>query len=135
MLMMNDAQRHLLRTNGLVLGRTLIGFFFLYSGVNILMTGAAQVAGIYASLGVPMAALAVWLVVAVKLLGGAALIVGFRTGLAAGALIIFTLLATYFGHWSEGFGAMSGIWKNLAVVGGLLYVMAYGAGEGWKLDR
>lgn len=135
MLMMNDSQRHMLRTNGLVLGRVLIGFFFFYSGVNILMGGTGNVAGFYASVGVPAAALAVWFVVAVKLLAGGALMLGFRTGLAAGALIVFTLLATYFGHLSEGFSAMSGIWKNLAVVGGLLYVMAYGAGEGWKLDR
>jgi uncharacterized membrane protein YphA (DoxX/SURF4 family) len=25
------------------------------------------------------------------------------------------------------------LFKNLAIIGGLLYVLAYGAGEGWKM--
>ncbi len=73
---------------------------------------------------------------AVKLGGGLALVLGYKVEEAALALILFTLGATYFGHsdWSQPMNDVATL-KNLAIVGGLLYVMAFGAGNGWRLKK
>jgi putative oxidoreductase len=132
--MINESHRKTLQSNGILLGRTLIGLLFVYAGYGMLMDGAEVTAGFYASVGVPMAALAYWVVLAVKLGGGLALVLGYKVEQAALALILFTLGATYFGHrdWSVAMNDMATL-KNLAIVGGLLYVMAFGAGTGWKI--
>ncbi len=132
--MMNESHRKTLQSNGILLGRTLIGLLFLYTGYGMLTGGAEGTSAYFASVGVPMAALAYWVVLAVKLGGGLALVLGYKVEHAAIALILFTLGATYFGHsdWSQPMNDVATL-KNLAIVGGLLYVMAFGAGTGWKL--
>ncbi len=134
--MMNESQRKTLESTGILVGRSLIGLMFLYTGYGMFMNGAEATAGYFASVGVPMAALAFWVVVILKIAAGLALILGYRVGCAAGALILFTLAATYFGHrdTSDPMNQIA-IMKNLAIVGGLLYVMAYGAGTGWRLKK
>lgn len=94
------------------------------------MNGTAGTVAYFSSLGLPLAGLLVWVVLAIKLGAGGALMLGYRVGSAAALLILFTLGATVAAHWDM---QDPGLWKNLAVVGGLLYVMAYGAGEGWKI--
>jgi putative oxidoreductase len=134
MTMLQPKHRALLLDKGTLVGRSLIGLFFVFSAYSMLMGGAEATAGYYGSVGVPMAGLAYYLVLAVKLLGGFGLILGYRLGCAALSLIVFTLLATYFGH-SDTSDPMNqiAIMKNLAIVGGLLYVAAFGAGTGWRL--
>ncbi len=68
--------------------------------------------------------------IAVKILAGGALMLGYRTGLAAALLLGFTALTILFAHLNPD---DINLWKNLAIIGGLLYAMAYGPGEGWKL--
>lgn len=132
--MISESHRKTLQSNGVLLGRTLIGLLFLYAGYGMLTGGAEGTAAFYASVGVPMAALAYWVVLAVKIGGGLALVLGYKVEHAALALILFTLGATYFGHrdWSVAMNDIATL-KNLAIVGGLLYVMAFGAGNGWKI--
>ncbi len=130
-MMLSSAQRSRLRTHGTLVGRILMGLLFFFSGIGILMMGPENTASFYESLGVPMAGLAVWLVVAVKLGAGGALMAGYRTGLAAAALIVFTVIATLLAHMDL---EDPNLFKNLAIIGGLLYAMAYGAGEGWSVD-
>ncbi len=136
MMMLQPKHRDLLQSHGIVVGRSLIGLLFLYTGYGMFMAGPEMIGGYFNSVGVPFPALAYWLVVAVKMLGGLALILGYRVGCAAAALIGFTLLATYFGHSDlSNPDNHTAIAKNLAIVGGLLYVMAFGAGYGWKLQK
>lgn len=130
--MMNESQRAMLRSKGTLLGRVLMGLLFFFSGVGILMQGTAGTVGFYESLGLPMAGLLVWVTLAIKLGAGGALILGYRVGAAALALIVFTIAATLVAHMNT---EDPGLWKNLAVIGGLLYVMAYGTGESWKISR
>tara|TARA_B100000508_G_scaffold88136_1_gene68603 strand:- start:273 stop:569 length:297 start_codon:yes stop_codon:yes gene_type:complete len=78
------------------------------------------------SMGVPLAGIVVWLVMAAKIGAGGAIILGKRVGLAAAVLIGFTVLATLVAHVSP-FDEIS-VLKNLAIIGGLLYLMAYGPG-------
>ncbi len=133
---MSEAQRDMLRTHGTLVGRTLIGLLFLVSGGGMLMGGAEGVAGMIASKGLPLASLIAWVVILTKVLGGAALILGYRVGCAAAALFVFTALTIVLFH--NAFADPSqqtAALKNLSIMGGLLYVMAYGAGKGWRISR
>lgn len=130
-MMLSEAQRMMLQTKGVVVGRILLGLLFLVGGITTAM-GTAGTIGYYESVGVPMASLAVWVAIVAKIAGGVLLISGKRVGLGAGILIVFTLAATYFGHldFSDPM-QITQILKNLAIIGGLMYVAAFGAGT-WK---
>lgn len=131
--MLNESHKPILRNYGTLLARILMGLMFLSSGLTILfINGTAGTAAYYTSLGIPAAAALVWVVLLIKLGAGGALMLGYKTELAASALIGFTLIATGVAHMDVN---DAGLWKNLAVIGGLLYTMAYGAGEGWSLDN
>ena len=94
----------------------------------LLDTGPANVAGYFTSLGVPMASLLVWVVILVKIVAGGAIIIGKRTTEAAAALILFTLIATLLAHMDAEVDPSfpTSLLKNLAIGGGLLYLMAFG---------
>lgn len=132
---MNDSQRAYMRTHGTLVGRVLLGLLFLVSGLQMLTAG---VSGSYLlsaieGVGIPLAGFFAWVIILVKVLGGSSLIVGYRVGLAAASLFVFTLLTIVFVH--NNLGELTAALKNLSIMGGLLYVMAYGAGEGWKISR
>jgi len=127
--MLNAPQRDLLRDKGTILGRGLVGLLFVVTGFGMLMdtTGTA---GYMASLGIPFASIVVWLVIVLKVVAGTAIIIGKRVGLASATLIAFTALATLLAHVGlkgGGFDTVD-VFKNLAIVGGLLYLMSYGPG-------
>lgn len=130
-MMLSEAQRMMLQTKGVVIGRILLGLLFFVSGISM-ATGAAGTAAFFGSVGVPMPEIAVWVAVVMKIVGGALLIVGKRVGLGAAILILFTLGSTYFGHldFSDPM-QITQMLKNFAIIGGLMYVAAFGAGT-WK---
>lgn len=120
----------MLRSHGAMVGRMLIGLLFVFSGVGIVMSGIDGVSGMLDSRGLPLAMLLAWLAVAVKIVAGGALILGYRTQKAALLLIIFTVLTVLFFHMDL---QDVNLFKNLAIVGGLLYIYVYGPGAGWRL--
>jgi putative oxidoreductase len=122
----------MLRTHGTLVGRVLIGFLFVYTGIGILRGGVGTFAEMIEGMGLPLAVLIAWLIVAIKILAGGALNLGYRVGLAASALILFVLATVVFVHLSL---EDPNLFKNLGLVGGLLYVMAYGAGDGWSIEK
>ncbi len=132
--MLSESQRVMMRTHGTLVGRILLGLLFFVSGVQMLMGGVSGgfVEGFLANGGWPMAGLLAWVIVLVKVVAGAGLILGYRAGLSAGALFVFTLLTVIFVH-----GSMEDpmLFKNLSIMGGLLYVIAYGPGQGWKIAK
>ena len=83
----------------------------------------------FTSLNVPVAHIAVWVSVAVHLLGGVVILIGFMTRWAA-ALLILLCLGTAFGvHLPPGdMDNMMNFYKNLVMAGGFLYVINFGAG-------
>lgn len=127
-LMLSDTQRDLVRDRGTRVGRALMGLLFFAGGLSMLLiTGPAATMMYFASLGIPAAGIVVWLVIVLKITAGLAIIVGYRVGLASASLIGFTALATLVAHldFSDP-QQISAMLKNLAIIGGLLYLMAYG---------
>ncbi len=121
-----------------LVGRLLLALLFLPAGISKI-GGFAGTAGYIASKGLPFATLAAAIAIVVEIAGGLALIAGFGTRWAALALAGFTLVATFFFHNFWGVPADQAMvqqlmfFKNIAVVGGLLVLAAYGAGA-WSLD-
>ncbi len=130
--MMSSSQRTLMQTKGVVIGRILIGLLFFSSGLSmLLMQSPSGVASYFETLSLPLPAILAWVVIVFKILAGGMLIIGKRVGLAAAGLAIFTLLTILIAHRS--FEDVN-LFKNLAIVGGLLYVMAFGAGS-WSSPK
>lgn len=121
-----------------LVGRLLLALLFLPAGIGKI-TGFAGTVGYIASAGLPLPTVGALVAIAVEVLGGAALIVGYGTRLAALILALFTLVASFFFHayWAvpvdQQFVTQLLFFKNIAVVGGLLTLSAWGAGA-WSLD-
>lgn len=129
--MITEQQLEFVRDSGSKFGRFLMGFLFFASGLSMLFVlGPDGTAAFLSSLGVPAALLMAWLVIALKVIAGGALIIGRYVPEAAAALIIFTLISTLLAHMSPDVDPTfpNSLLKNLAIVGGLLYVMAFGPG-------
>ena len=109
-------------------GRVLLTVIFLASVVGKLQAPAGTI-GYIASAGLPFPQLAYALAVLIELVGGLALLVGYRTRIAAGALAIFSLATAigFHGNLAD-MNQFVHFFKNLAIAGGLLQVVAFGAG-------
>ncbi|MET4291202.1 putative oxidoreductase [Bradyrhizobium sp. LB8.2] len=116
------------------LGRLLIALIFVLSGLSKIAAPANTIAYIQ-SAGAPFAPAAFAVAAIVEVIGGLALLVGFQTRLVAAALAIFTLAAAVLFHNSMADqNQMIHFMKNLAITGGLLQVVAFGAGA-FSLDN
>jgi len=112
-------------------GRVLISAMFLQSGL-VKIAGFAGTQGYMEAMGVPGMLLP--LVIALEVLGAVAIIVGYRTRLAATLLAGFTLLAGVLFHWAPGDQVQGLLFmKNVSIAGGFLFLAARGAGA-WSLD-
>ena len=111
-----------------VLARLLMCSLFIWDGV-LQLRNPAGTADHFASLDVPVSNIAVWVSIPIHLLGGLAILVGYKTRWAA-ALLVLLCLGTAFGvHLSAGdMDNMMNFYKNLVMAGGFLYVINFGAG-------
>jgi putative oxidoreductase len=121
------------------LGRLLMAIIFVASGLEKAMDVAAATAMI-SSKNLPYPQYLAIASAALELGGGILIIVGWQTRLFALGLAIFTAIAAYFFHdfWhypagSEHTNNMIHFMKNVSMIGGLLTLMAVGAGR-WSLD-
>ena len=123
----------------LLLGRIALGVLYVPSGFGKLMD-PSRMTGMLTGKGWPVPMAFAILAGAVELIGGVALIVGYKTRVAALFLIVFTVMASLLAHnyWDlEGAARTTQyiqFYKNLAIIGGLLCVFGRGAGP-WSLDR
>lgn len=118
----------------LLLARLALGAIFIQSGFGKLTDLAGFTAGLEA-MGVPLASVLAVAGALVEFLGGFAIVLGAWTRLAAVLVAGFTVVATLLAHrfWDVPADqqAMQSIqfMKNLAIVGGLLALIAAGAGR------
>jgi putative oxidoreductase len=111
------------------LGRLLLSSVFIWAGFGKLMNPSGT-AGYFASLNIPVPSIAVWVVIIVELIGGILLLIGFQTRAVAAVLAIFCLITGFAIHLPVGDTPnMINFYKNLAMTGGFLYVISYGAGS------
>lgn len=114
-------------------GRVLIAPLFLLSGVSKLAAPAATI-GMIASSGLPFATLGFVLAALVEVAGSLALIAGYRTRLVAAVMALFTVAtAVAFHHDLADQNQFIHFFKNVAIAGGLLQIVAFGAGR-FSLD-
>ena len=120
-------------------GRALLASIFIVSGFGKI-TGFSATAGFMASKGMPIAEVLLVGTIAVEFLGGLMLLVGWKARWAALAIFLFIIPATLIFHNPAGLtgqeaqNQMINVMKNLAIMGGMLMVFAFGPGA-WSLDR
>lgn len=117
-----------------LVGRILIAYLFIPAGFGKLM-GFAGTVGYITSAGLPLPQVAAAIAIVVELGLGIALLLGFKTRIAAIVLAIFTVATALFFHkyWAVP-DAMKmaqtiNFNKNIAIAGGLLAFAAFGPGR------
>jgi putative oxidoreductase len=111
-----------------VLARLLMCGLFIWDGV-LQLRNPAGTADYFASLDVPMPNIAVWVSIPIHLLGGFAVLVGYKTRWAAAVLALLCLGTAFGVHLPAGDTEnMVNFYKNLVMAGGFLYVINFGAG-------
>lgn len=115
-----------LQNLALLAGRVLMSALFLVAGYGKI-GGYAGTQGYMAKFGVPSGLLP--LVIALEILGGLAILLGWQTRLVALILGGFTLVAAFLFHfdWTQA-GQQVHFLKNLAIAGGFLALLTSGAG-------
>jgi putative oxidoreductase len=117
-----------------LVGRILMAILFIPAGFSKI-GGFAGTAGYIASKGLPLPEVGAAIAIAVEVVAGIALLIGWKTRWAALLLAVFTLVATFFFHNFWGVPVEQKMVqtlmfnKNIAVVGGLLVLYAFGPGR------
>jgi putative oxidoreductase len=125
--------RLVLNTYGPVIGRALIAPLFLLSGFHKI-TGFSAVAATLAKAGLPFSEVLAVGAIVFELGGGLMVLLGWRARWGAAMLAVFTIAATLLFHdfWAvdaaQYRGQLNHFMKNLAILGGLVYVIAMGSG-------
>ena len=111
------------------LGRILMSSLFLMSGVGKLADPVGTQAYI-ASKALPWPEAAYVIAVVIELGFGTALVLGYRTRIVAAVMAIFTLATglTFHDNFADPKQLIS-LMKNIAITGGFLQVMVWGAGS------
>jgi putative oxidoreductase len=121
-----------------LVGRALIALLFIPAGFAKI-GGFAGVAGYIASKGVPLPEVAAALAIAAELGLGLLLLFGWKARWAALGLAIFVAVITPIFHnfWAappaQQMAQQLNFYKNMATLGGLLILVAFGPG-GWSVD-
>ena len=115
-------------------GRVLLAHIFIISGLSK-VTNPAGTIGYIQSVGAPLPEFAYAIAVFVEVVLGIALLVGFKARLAAAGIALFTVAAAFLFHTNFADQMQQIMFlKNLTIAGGLLMVVAFGAGA-YSLDN
>lgn len=116
-----------------LLGRLLISAVFISSGVSKVVA-FSMMTGFAAAKGMPLPAVAIGLAAAIEILGGLAVLTGLQAKVAAWILVVYLIPTTLIFHnfWTlqgaDRMDAQGHFLKNLAIMGGLLFLAAFGPG-------
>jgi putative oxidoreductase len=116
-----------------LIGRIAIAAIFVLSGLSKLAAPAGTI-GYIQSAGLPLPQVGFAIALLMELGGGIALILGYRTRLVAAVLALFSIATALAFHNALGDqNQFIHFFKNVAMAGGLLNVVAFGGGA-WSLD-
>lgn len=110
-------------------GRILMSAIFLISGIGKIADPAGTISAIQ-SVGLPLPPVSYGLAVLVEIVGGLALIVGYQTRLVALAVAGFSVATalSFHAHFGDQ-NQFIHFFKNVAMTGGLLQIVAFGGGR------
>ncbi|MCC2956717.1 DoxX family protein [Massilia sp. IC2-477] len=110
------------------IGRVLLAAIFVFSGVGKALAPGGTI-GYIESVGLPFATLGLVAAIAIELGGGVMLALGIKTRLVAALLAAFSVVTALVFHNALGDqNQLIHFMKNIAMAGGLLQVVASGAG-------
>jgi putative oxidoreductase len=118
----------------LLIARITMGVLFIIPAIRQITSYAGTIK-YFASLGFPAPEAMVVLAVVIELVAGTLIILGWKTRWAAWLLVLYVIIATAMAHrfWqfpeAQQFNQLNHLLKNLAVIGGLLYVITFGPGR------
>lgn len=124
---------------GLLVGRILLALIFILSGYGKI-AGFEGTAGYMASKGLPLVDILLVLTILVELGGGLLIAIGYKARWAALAIFLFLIPVTAIFHnfWAVDPEQMRTqliqFQKNLAIMGGMLYIVFAGPGA-YSVDR
>jgi putative oxidoreductase len=114
-------------------GRILLSTVFILGGIGKI-TGFSFEEGMVAAKHLPMPAVALGIALVIELIGGLAILTGLFTRLTAWIVFLYMIPTTFLFHnfWAvqgaERIDTMIHFEKNLAIMGGLLLLAAFGPG-------
>jgi len=123
----------IVRMYGPLVGRVLLALIFIIAGFGKI-TGFDGTVGYMQAYNVPMTQVLAVLAIIVELGGGLMIAVGWKARWGAAAIFIFVLIASFIFHafWAvpADQAQLQNIMfmKNLAIMGGMLYIIVYGSG-------
>jgi uncharacterized membrane protein YphA (DoxX/SURF4 family) len=114
-----------------LIGRILVGGYFLYNASNHLFLGTTGLTGYAASKNVPMPKVAVYVAGVLLLIGGLSILLGYQPLIGTIALVLFFVPVTFKMHdfWAvqdpmAKMGEMVNFTKNTALLGSSLMFLA-----------
>jgi putative oxidoreductase len=111
-------------------GRLLMSSLFIWSGFGKLTNVSGTIQAFGGHYHIPLPEVATGIAIIVELVGGLAILVGFKTRWVAAVLAIWCLVTGFAFHLPAGdVPNMINFYKNLVMAGGFLYVVANGAGR------
>jgi putative oxidoreductase len=120
-----------------LIGRILMGGFFLWNGIEATLNFANTTATL-ATIGSPSPLVLALLAVAIEVGCGVLLVVGLWSRVAALVLVVFVVGTAFLQASPQSALAQALFLQDMAIVGGLLYVSAYGSGAwstAWPYKR
>jgi len=121
-----------------LIARILLAGIFITAGLSKI-GGFEGTVGYIASKGLPFSGLIAALTIAVEVLGGIAIVIGYKARIAGFVLAVFTILAAIIFHnfWDapadQAYIQNIMFMKNMSIAGGLLLLTIFGAG-GLSID-
>lgn len=110
-------------------GRVLISTLFILAGLSKIAAPAMTI-GYIQSVGLPLPSVAFGLAAFTEIVGGFTLLLGYRTRIVASVLFVFSLAtAAFFHNHFADQNQFIHFFKNVALAGGLLHVVAFGGGR------
>lgn len=113
---------------GPLVGRILLALIFIIAGWNKI-TGFEGTAGYMASKGLPMSEVLLVLTILIELGGGLLILIGWQARWAALAIFLFLIPVSVIFHpfWANP-EEFNSFFKNLAIMGGMAYIVTHGSG-------
>lgn len=120
-----------------LIGRILMGGYFLWNGIETTLNLANTTATL-ANIGSPSPVGLALLIIATEVCCGILLIVGVWSRTAALVLVVFVIGTAFLQGGSQSAVVQALFLQDMAIIGGLLYISAYGAGvwsTAWPYKR